>query len=247
MHLGGKPVRCTSRRTRAVLFDLGNTLVRYFDPHEFPAVLEQAILEVRSYLQGEGLLAVTAEAMWQRVREEDHEAPDHRVRPLAARLVQIFALDPAADAALVEAMCRRFTRPIFARGQRYDDSLRCLRQLRSRGFRTALVSNTPWGSPGGLWRAELERLGLSPWLEATVFCTDVGWRKPARPIFEQALAQLQVEPHDCLFVGDDPRWDLAGPQSLGMEVILIDREGIMPEAMRGSIRNLDELGDRLQV
>lgn len=240
-------MRCNSRRTTTVLFDLGNTLVRYFDRQQFPAVLEQAIREVRSYLRGEGLLAVTAEAMWQRVREEDHEAPDHRVRPLEARLGRIFALDPAGDADLVEAMCRRFTGPIFARGQRYDDSLPCLQRLRARGFRTALVSNTPWGSPGSLWRADLERLGLSPWLEATVFCTDVGWRKPARPIFERALVQLQVEPHDCLFVGDDPRWDLAGPQSLGMEVILIDRKGIMPETVGGSIRNLDELGDRLQV
>jgi len=33
-----------------VLFDLGNTLVYYFERHEFPGILKQAITEVQNYL-----------------------------------------------------------------------------------------------------------------------------------------------------------------------------------------------------
>jgi putative hydrolase of the HAD superfamily len=226
---------------KALLFDLGNTLVRYFERSEFAAILEQSILEVRRHLQQQGLLAVSTETMWHRVREEDHEAQDHRVRPLEGRLGRIFEIDAAQSPAVVGTMCRRFTQPIFARGRCYEDALPVLRQLRAEGVRTAIVSNTPWGSPGALWREELARLGLSAWVDAAVFCTDVGWRKPARPILERALGILGVDPQDCLFVGDDPRWDLAGPRAVGMEAILIDRKGGISEPAEGSIRHLHEL------
>jgi len=230
---------------RAVLFDLGNTLAHYFGRAEFPAILEQAILEVRTYLQERGFPPIPSEALWQRVGEENHEAKDHRVRPLEGRLARIFQLDPGRVENVAEGMCRRFSGPIFARGQRYPDALPTLESLRSDGVKTAIVSNTPWGSPGALWREELERLGLDACVDATVFCTDVGWRKPARAIFECALERLQVEPQNCLFVGDDPRWDLAGPRALGMEAILIDRHGMFSDAAGETIQTLDELRNTL--
>lgn len=242
----------TPSRGKAVLFDLGNTLVRYFERSEFPAILEQAILQVRGYLEEEGLLAVSAETMWRRVRQEDYEAGDHRVRPLEERLGRIFAIEPTRDRRAparplerTQAMCRRFTRPVFARGCCYEDALPVLQQLRAEGVKTALVSNTPWGSPGALWREELARLGLSGSLDIVVFCTDVGWRKPASPIFERALALLGADPQDCLFVGDDPRWDLAGARAVGIPAILLDRRGGTAGVEEGSIQNLHELWDRL--
>ncbi len=230
---------------RAVLFDLGNTLVRYFGRAEFPTILEQAILEVRTYLQDSGFPPIPAEALWQRVDEENHEANDHRVRPLEGRLARIFQLDPGQVEDVAEGMCRCFSGPIFARGRRYPDAPPVLESLRSKSVKTAIVSNTPWGSPGALWREELARLGLDVWVDAAVFCTDVGWRKPARAIFEHALERLQVEPQDCLFVGDDPRWDLAGPRALGMEAILIDRHGVFPDVAGEAIQTLDELRGKL--
>jgi len=238
---------CSLKGKEAVLFDLGNTLVRYFQRSEFPAVLEEAILGVRRLLREEGLLVGSAEAMWRRVGQENHEAEDHRVRPLAGRLARIFQLAPGTAAEVADALCRRFTEPLRARGCLCEDAVPVLQRLRAAGIQTGLVSNTPWGSPGDLWRADLDRLGLSEWLDATVFCTDVGWRKPARPIFEQVLAQLGVAPRQCLFVGDDPRWDLAGPQRMGMEAVLIDRSGTVLTTAGAAIRDLYGLWDRLNV
>jgi putative hydrolase of the HAD superfamily len=88
-------------------------------------------------------------------------------------------------------------------------------------------------------------LGLVEWLDAVVFCTDVGWRKPAKSIFEQVLAQLQARPQACVFVGDEPRWDLEGPRRMGMEAILIDRQGTAPAMGEVSISDLYGLLDRL--
>lgn len=225
----------------AILFDLGGTLAEYYDHSETAAVLSEALAEVQEFLGENGLLTAAPEAALHQMRSE-REAGDYRVRPLIERLTRVFGLDglePSGDLAL--AMCRRFLRPIFARGRCYEDTLPVLRELRSRGFKTAIVSNTPWGSPGALWREELVRLGLSDLVDAAVFCTDVGWRKPARRIFAFALETLHAAPHESLFVGDHPEWDIAGARGAGIDALLIDRYGNLQGADELAIRNLHEL------
>ncbi len=89
-----------------------------------------------------------------------------------------------------------------------------IQKLKTLGFRVRAVSNTTWGSPAYLWREEIRRLGLDKYLDRLFFCRDVGWRKPAKPIFMYALRELGVDPSRCLFVGDDPRWNLRGPERM---------------------------------
>jgi len=164
-----------------VLFDLGNTLAHYFERHEFPNILKQAISEVQNYLHQSDLLRISPENMWRRVAEEDYESKDYRVRPLEARLARIFQLDDSVpSSSVIKAMCRRFMKPIFARGYCYEDTIPTLKELKPNRFKTAIVSNTTWGSSAYLWREELERLGLSKYLDAFVFCRNAGWRKPAK-------------------------------------------------------------------
>jgi putative hydrolase of the HAD superfamily len=234
---------------KAVLFDLGNTLAHYFDMHEFPEILRQAITEVQNYLLKEDLLSVSLDDMWLNVRGEDYESSDYRVRPLEERLVRIFQLDDSSQFSdLIMAMCRCFMKPIFSRGHLYKDTLPVLEELKSTGFQTAIVSNTTWGSPASLWREEIERLGLSTHVDAVVFCRDVGWRKPARQIFECALEKLQVLPRNCVFVGDDPRWDLAGPRAVGITPMLIDRQEVRGNAQEPRpIKSLNELPKKLKL
>ena len=106
--------------------------------------------------------------------------------------------------------------------------------MRAQGIKTAIVSNTPWGSPAALWREELARLGLADAVDVLVFCPDCGWRKPARQIFDYALGKLKAMPEQCVFVGDDPRWDIAGPEAVGMAAVLIDRRTqTLPDVLKG--------------
>lgn len=231
---------------RAVLFDLGGTLVEYYGRSDIPAVVEAAIDEVQACLGERGLLHVPPEEVWRRVAEENHEASDYRVRPLEQRLARVFQLDGTeCSAALLEAVCRRFMQPIFARARRYDDAIPTLARLRAEGYRVAIVSNTSWGSPAHLWREEIERHGLDEWVGATVFCRDVGWRKPAPQIYAYTLERLGTHPEECLFVGDDYRWDVAGPRKVGMEAVLINRSGIAWDVEENAISCLDELWARL--
>ena len=229
-----------------ILFDLGGTLAYYYEMPEFPYILQQAVAEVRDYLLKEDMLTVSTEEISRRVREEDHEAADYRIRPLEERLYRIFQLDSSlCSEELTLKMCRCFMKPIFARGRCYEDTMPALSELHSRGFKTGIVSNTSWGSPAVLWREEIDRLGLGQKVDAAIFCRDTGWRKPASQIFEFALRKLNASPQNCVFVGDNPKWDLLGPQALGMTAILIDRQGTIQEAAEKPIKSLRELIDRL--
>ncbi len=211
-----------------VLFDLGNTLVRYYDLPDYPPILRVAVGEVASFLG--------AETDWARVAVEDFEAKDFQVRPLAGRLGRIFPDAAWSDETALEA-CRRFMKPIFALAHIYDDVLPILAALRERSIQTAIVSNTPWGSPAALWREEMARLALAEAVDTLVFCPDCGWRKPARPIFDLALQKLGATPGQCLFIGDDPRWDIVGPQALGIDAALIDRRTqTLPDVLKGMLQ-----------
>jgi putative hydrolase of the HAD superfamily len=240
---GEVAVRAGQPFPEAVLFDLGNTLVAYWERTEWPEVLHSGIEGAMRFLEREGRLHVSADTVWERVEDHQHELPGHRVYPLQERLAGIFGLPREGEALLSEA-CRHFLAPMFARGRPYVDVPPTLAALRDAGIKTAIVSNSPWGSPAVLWREEIERLGLRQQVDADVFCGDVGWRKPARPIFGLALHRLGVAPKRCVFVGDDPRWDLAGPRALGMRALLIDRTGRSAYADECPIRCLHELWER---
>jgi putative hydrolase of the HAD superfamily len=232
--------------TNVILFDLGGTLARYYDASEFPPILDQAIMEVQRYLDANGLLKVDPDLIRRRVRKEDHESADYRSRPLEERLTRIFGLEASsATNDILREMCKRFMRPIFEKGRVYEDTLPTLKELRSRGLRTAIVSNTSWGSPAILWRHEIKRLGLDSHMDSIVLDLDVGWRKPSERIFRFAMKSLGVTADECLFVGDEPNWDLRGPRAVGMEAVLLDRKGVMVGVQGQSIRNLHELVSRL--
>jgi len=232
-----------------VLFDLGNTLVYYFERQEFLEILRQAITEVQNYLRQERLLHVSSDVMWSQVNAEDYESSDYRVRPLEERLTRIFQIDELDQSCdVIMHMCRCFMKPILARVYCYEDTLPTLEELRSKGYRMAIVSNTTWGSPASLWREHVENFGLNRYMDALVFCRDAGWRKPAKQIFEYTLEKLQVHPQDCIFVGDDPRWDLVGPSTVGIEPVTIDRKRTMKQVKEAwIISNLRELVEKLKL
>lgn len=98
-----------------------------------------------------------------------------------------------------------------------------LAELRSRGVRTAVVSNWDCALPG-----HLDRIGLGPLLDAVVTSAAEGAAKPDPRIFRAALTRLGAVPGDALHVGDDPDADLAGARAAGVRGVLLDREGRHP-------------------
>lgn len=89
-----------------------------------------------------------------------------------------------------------------------------LDSLREEGLKLGLVSNAI--DPPGLLHRDLVRYGIAERVDVAVFSSEVGWRKPHRAIFERALAALDVNPPNVLFVGDRLGTDIAGASALGM-------------------------------
>jgi putative hydrolase of the HAD superfamily len=214
---------------RAILFDLGNTLVSYYTSSEFPLVLRRCLREC-TWALGQTEDSARDEDLFARALLLNREQSDHAVRPLAGRLQELFGADESLNDASAFALGTAFLKPIFAMARLDPQAVPLLQALRGRGIKTAIVSNTPWGSPADAWRAELTRHGLLDKVDATVFCMDVGWRKPHRAPFDRALSLLEVAPADALFVGDDHRWDIIGAQNAGLRPVLLESD--MPTSRR---------------
>ncbi len=97
------------------------------------------------------------------------------------------------------------------------DVLAVLARLRDRGYRMALVSNV--SLLPDLMRDDLERLGIAPYLDASVFSSEVRFRKPDARIFHEALRRVGSLPDEAVFVGDRLLDDIAGARSVGMRVV----------------------------
>lgn len=66
-------------------------------------------------------------------------------------------------------------------------------------------------------RQRLASTGLAPLFEVVVISGDIGIEKPDPGIFDAALRQLRLQPHQCLFVGDSVSTDAAGARAAGLD------------------------------
>jgi len=209
---------------KAILLDFGNTLVHYFYSEEFPEYRRAGLSAAKLYLEQQGLPVPPDLVVAGREEAENFEASDHRVRALEDRLARIFGLsEHGVSCELLDAACRKFLGRMFSVSRLYDDTHEVLDLLGRKGVRTCIVSNTSWGSPAQPWREEMLKHGVAERVDEIVFCRDVGWRKPARVIYEHAVGKLGVSLEDCLFVGDSMKYDIGGARGIGVEAVLIDR------------------------
>jgi len=108
--------------------------------------------------------------------------------------------------------------------------------LRARGVKTGLVANS-WPDPGRVLRADAAAFGLADRLDTMVFSEEAGARKPSPEIFLHACRDLEVEPVDTIFVGDNLETDVQGAANVGMTTVQAlwfradDTSGIEPDFM----------------
>ncbi|HEU5009411.1 MAG TPA: HAD-IA family hydrolase, partial [Gaiellaceae bacterium] len=98
-----------------------------------------------------------------------------------------------------------------------------LTELRRRGMRTALVSNST--EDVALVWAETPFAGL---FDTAVFSATAGFMKPDREIYELALRELPASASETLFVGDGANDELEGARVVGMTPVLV-QPGVAPQ------------------
>ncbi len=120
------------------------------------------------------------------------------------------------------------------------DALQVLSWLGSHGIKRGLCSNAPF--PPEMMRRQVNTNGIGDVVDAVVFSSEVGKRKPAPEMYRAALAAIGFEPQHVLFVGDRVREDYEGPRSLGMRAVILTahREDAPPDGIE-TIASLSEV------
>lgn len=123
-----------------------------------------------------------------------------------------------------------------ARWSLYDDVETCLKGLKRRGFRLAVISN---------WDASLQNLlrGLSllPYFDLVISSAEVGCRKPSAAIFDIALERMGVPAAQAVHVGDLPEADGDGACGAGIRPVIIDRAGALESCAYERVGRLTDL------
>jgi len=215
------PLPSTSplRTPRAVLLDVGDTLVRpepswrdvyasVFPAHGIEATAAQFEAAFRASWkewQDEGPFEASEEASFGRLMALD-------------RLVFGRLGHPDLPESFFRAVDRAFRRR--SAFYVFPDVIPALDAMQAAGLRLAVVSNWGWAAPELLQTLELARH-----FEVLSISARVGYQKPHPAIFEHALDLLGIAPDDAVHVGDDPAADVVGARRAGIEPILIDRHG----------------------
>ena len=146
-------------------------------------------------------------------------------------LERVSAAERAEEAAA--ALHRAFSDPAI--WSVFPEVRSTLRVLKGAGLRLGVISN--WDSR---LRSLLDALDLLDEFETIVVSSEVGVEKPERAIFERALGELGLAPHEAFHVGDDPVSDYEGPLAAGIDAALLVRRGPPPPGV-ASLGRLDGL------
>jgi len=111
------------------------------------------------------------------------------------------------------------------------DAVPLFRELRARGLRIGILSNTMWT------REHHERIfardGLLELIDGAVYSSEIPTTKPHAQAFEVAMQAVGVvDPSRAVFVGDRLFEDIHGAQTAGMRAVHIPHSDI-PQAQRG--------------
>ncbi len=234
---------------RAILFDIGDTLLR-LDPMDeaLPISRLAAVVSQQLGLDREDSKAVAAKAhaaVISALRASYRSAAT--AEPSIARLAQpFFAAFGSAAEGLAAELDRILGEADIARWVQTPEREQHLATFADAGLELAFVSNTL--THPDLMRRRLTEFGLLDHAKVHVFSVAVGHRKPSPTIYRAALDGLGISPEDALFVGDRVREDVLGPQSLGMRGVLTHefrQEEVGDAQPHGVIRSIPELWDLL--
>lgn len=236
---------------RAVIFDLGGTLLKYKLPGTNWTQFEQTgATAAFAHLTGKGHKLpprdVFVASVVERVQSRWHHVTRHggnlRLGDLLRDVCAWHGIALSPEGA--EEAVHHYVTPLSAQTQPLPGARETLQALRTKGYRIGLISNTMW--PGRYHLADVVRHGLSNYFHHVLFSADIGVWKPHPEIFERSLAALEVTPKEAVFVGDSLLHDIAGAQGVGMKGVHImgnefSTDGVEPDGRIGMLAELLEL------
>ena len=201
------------KEIRAITIDLDDTL------WEIHPVIRRAEAQLREWLS-EHYPRTTemydAESVWELRREVVREHPDHSHDLTFLRRTVLGRMGEAAgyDVALVDEAMEVFH---AARNsvELFPEVRPALTALRSEYVVIAVTNGN----------ADLERIGIHDLFDDFVSASIAGAAKPARQIFDVAVAAGGAAAEQTLHVGDHPEYDVDGARDAGLKTVWVNRDG----------------------
>ena len=120
------------------------------------------------------------------------------------------------------------------------DAVSMLTWLAGRGVKRGICSNAPF--PPEMMRRQVRANGIEKLVDAVVFSSEIGRRKPSPELYLAALNAIGTSAVQTLFVGDRVREDYEGPVAVGMRAVVCTRHAEEePRDGVPTIRSLAEL------
>ena len=203
-------------RVRAVLFDLGDTLIDIKDFDGWTELARRVYLDLKpdelrhAYFEVESDVDV-------RPHPEGREAGNidfwRRTLSRAAGL----EIDEGTARKFI-AVVRETERPV----RLYSDTRRCLDILRSEHRALGVVSNS---TSEASVRRLLDRVGILDYFARVVSSGTEGIEKPNPEIFLRAVRRLDVRPEETVHVGNLANTDAKAAAAAGLYGLWLNREG----------------------
>jgi putative hydrolase of the HAD superfamily len=228
---------------RAVVFDLGGTLVHWPDwEGGAPAKWGVAYDAVREALDIEATreefvaaMRAAEKAHWERVDRDRWSGP-----PTGLVSDGFRRLGANADERALVAALDGYARAVAGWCTVFADTRDTLATLRERGYRLGLLSNTWWAAA---WHnADLAAHGLGGFLDELVYTSDLPHSKPHPFVFREVSSRLGVVPEACVMIGDRQIDDVAGARAVGMRAIWRRNESGFPVSDVAPDATVDTLG-----
>jgi putative hydrolase of the HAD superfamily len=217
-------IQLAKQKIKAVLFDLGDTLLNYgkLDPHE---PFAQAARQTWTYLKEQGqtvsrykwlyaarsLLAIRLRMIWSDITQQDFDS-----------LVVLKKLGKKMGIQLndqqYENLVWLWYEPLARLVTIEPDLHNTLSTLRSRGLKLGVLSNT-FVSATALNR-HIRQFGLIDFFDFIYYSYEFKKRKPHPEMFQAAIKKLGFEPGEIVFVGDRIKNDVQGSLGVGMIPVL---------------------------
>jgi HAD superfamily hydrolase (TIGR01509 family) len=239
---------------KAVIFDLGGTLIDYAGPHDrWPELETPGFAAAYGVWQQAGVMLPAFEQVRQtgfallprRWRRATLGEANLRLVDLLTETLDACGVTAVSPTLLTQA-ASQYQAAIQQQATMIADAPQVLAALKESGCRLGLLSNTMF--TGEAHVADLGRFGLAAYFDTMLFSGDVGKWKPTAAPFLQVAEELGIAPETAVFVGDDPASDVVGGRRAGMRTIHFrssDRfptpNGVQPHARIEQLSDLPPL------
>jgi len=226
-------VKSNEDQVKAVLFDLGGTLIKTTEM-EIPQVMKE-ILEHHGI--DRSLQEIT------HARREAEKGLDFR--DLATLLNEFWVRwnTRILNNLQIESNVRTLAEFIathwwdYSNVTLYPDAEKTLPLLKEKGLKVGVITNGLQSDVDAI----LPKAGLQDFFDTVVVIDTLRKMKPDEEVFHYALQKLNTTPSRAIFIGDEIEADYKGAQRSGLTPYLIDRDDKTHDQSLNRIASLDDL------